>query len=89
MADLAERLAVDRRHRDAAWALCRADVEFIREDLAKRSVVDRVTDRIGEGATELADEALEYAERRPYMAGGIAAAVLWVVYRFLFGSDDD
>ena len=89
MTNLAEQLAIDRRQRDAAWALCRADVRFIREDLAERSISDRITDRISEGASELADEAVEFAERKPYVAGGIAAAGLWVAYRLFFGSDDD
>ena len=87
MASLEQQLRKDRAQRDAAWALCRADVDFIQEDLQARSIGTRVADRVSEGALELADEATQYAEQNPYKAGGITAGVILFAYISLFRSD--
>ncbi|WP_126172875.1 hypothetical protein [Altericroceibacterium xinjiangense] len=75
MKHLATQLAADRRTRDAAYALCKTDIAFIREDLQERSVKDRALDRAKDGAMEVADEARTFAEDNPYKtAAGVAAA---------------
>ncbi len=56
------RLAEDRALRDAALEVFSTDLRFIRQDLRARSVGKRVTDRIGDSAMEIVDEAVDYAE---------------------------
>jgi hypothetical protein len=73
------------------------DLRFIRQDLHARSVGKRVTDRIGDSAMEIVDEAIDYAEaNRGYVAASAAAIVLWFARAPLlnglariFGFDDD
>jgi hypothetical protein len=75
---LARQLAEDKALRDAALALFKADLRFIRNDLDRRGVGERVTDRLGDGARELADDALDYATaHKGVVATAIAAVILW------------
>lgn len=77
---LAHQLAEDKALRDAALALFKADLRFIRNDLDRRGVGERVADRLGEGARDLADDALDYATaHKGVVAAAAAAAVLWFV----------
>jgi hypothetical protein len=91
------RLAEDRKLRDAALEVFSTDLRFIRQDLHARSVGKRVTDRVGDSAMEIVDEAIDYAEaNRGYVAAFAAAIVLWFARAPLlnglariFGFDDD
>jgi hypothetical protein len=75
---LANELARDRATRDAALAVFRADLAFIREDLGARGIGGRLTDRIGESAKDMLDDAVDYAEEnRGMVAAAVAALVLW------------
>jgi len=72
------RLAADRKLRDAALEVFSTDLRFIKQDLHARSVGKRITDRIGDSAMEIVDEAVDYAEaNRGYVAAAAAAIVLW------------
>ena len=78
MSGLETRLAEDRQLRDAALEVFSADLRFIRQDLRARSVGKRITDRIGDSAMEIVDEAVDYAEaNRGSVAAAVAAIVLW------------
>ncbi|MBO0750313.1 MAG: hypothetical protein J2O44_07800 [Porphyrobacter sp.] len=78
MSDPAARLAEDRKLRDAALEVFSTDLRFIRQDLRARSVGQRITDRIGDSAMEMVDEAVDYAEaNRGRVAAAVAAIVLW------------
>ena len=95
--DIATRLAVDARTRNAALALCKTDIAFIKEDLRERSIKERATDRVKEGAMDIADEAMDYTEQNPKkVAGGAAALVVLLAGKpmaegiaWLFSSDRD
>jgi hypothetical protein len=95
--ELEVRLAEDRKLRDAALEVFSADLRFIKQDLHARSVGKRITDRIGESALEVVDEAVDYAEaNRGYVAAAVAAIVLWFTRAPLlnglariFGLDDE
>lgn len=97
MSDLEARLAEDRKLRDAALEVFSADLRFIRQDLHARSVGQRITDRIGDSAMEIVDEAVDYAEaNRGSIAAAVAAVVLWFARAPLlnglsriFGLDDE
>ena len=78
MNPLEVRLAEDRALRDAALEVFSTDLHFIRQDLHARSVGKRITDRIGDSAMEIVDEAVDYAEaNRGKIAAAVAAIVLW------------
>jgi len=78
MSDLEHRLAEDRALRDAALALFKADLAFIRTDLREKGLGARLADRVGEGTREMVDDAVDYAEtHKGWVAAGIAAVVLW------------
>lgn len=72
------RVAEDRALRDAALEVFSTDLRFIRQDLRARSVGKRITDRIGDSAMDIVDEAVDYAEaNRGSIAAAAAAIVLW------------
>lgn len=76
---LEQQLREDRMLRDAARAIVEADVANLKASLAKRSIPDRIADRIGEGAHDALDEAAELAtEHKGLIAAAIAAAILWL-----------
>ena len=78
MNPLDARLAEDRALRDAALEVFSADLRFIREDLHARNIGQRITDRIGDSAMDILDEAVDYAEaNRGRVAAAAAAIVLW------------
>jgi len=79
MSGLADELAQDRALRDAALAVFRADLAFIRQDLQTRGVGGRVADRLGDSARDMLDDAVDYAEEhRRMITAAIAAIVLWL-----------
>ena len=75
---ISHQLAEDRAMRDAALALFKADLGFIRNDLEQRGIGERVADRLGESTREMADDALDYAaDNKGVVATAIAAVILW------------
>jgi hypothetical protein len=76
--ELERRLREDRALRNAAWALFEADIAHLRASLAGKSISSRIVDRIGEGASDVLDEAMEVADNnKGVIATLIAAIVLW------------
>lgn len=92
-ADLEQRLREDRVLRNAARALFEADIAHLRASLAGKSISSRIVDRIGEGASDVLDEAMEVADNnKGVIATLIAAIVLWFARHpliDLFTDDDD
>lgn len=79
---ISRQLAEDKALRDAALALFKADLRFIRNDLDRRGLGERVADRLGEGARELADDAMDYATaHKGVVATAAAAVVMWFARR--------
>jgi hypothetical protein len=75
---LSRQLAEDRALRDAALALFKADLRFIRNDLDQRGLGERMADRIGDSAKEFVDEAIDYAgNHKSVVTAAVAAVVLW------------
>jgi len=97
VSDLEHRLAEDRLLRDAALALFKADLAFIRGDLADKGVGARIAARLGEGTREMVDDAVDYAEaNRGKVAAAVAAVILWFArgpildsIARLFGDDEE
>lgn len=87
------RLREDRKLRDAALALVKADADHVRADLKRRGVGARLADRIGEGASDVLDEAVEVADtHKGVLATLIAAVILWFARNpilALFADPDD
>ena len=78
MSPLEVRLSEDRQLRNAALDVFSADLHFVRQDLHARSVGKRITDRIGDSAMDIVDEAVDYAEaNRGSIAAATVAIVLW------------
>jgi hypothetical protein len=76
--DLELQLREDRALRNAALALVRADLAHVRADLSARGVGSRIVDRIGEGAVDVFEEAVEVADNhRGALATLVAAIILW------------
>ncbi|MXO58805.1 hypothetical protein GRI89_04525 [Altererythrobacter salegens] len=92
-----QKLAEDKALRDTALSVFQADLRFIREDLSARSVAGRITDRLGDSALDMVDEAVDYAEHnKGRVAAAVAAAIVWIArtpilhgISHLFGLDDD
>ena len=89
---LERQLREDRALRNAARALFEADLANIKASLTGRSISSRIVDRIGEGAAEVLDEAIEVADNhKGVIATLIAAIVLWFARQpiiELFSGDD-
>lgn len=82
MSDLRRRLAEDRALRDAALALFKTDLAFIRGDLRDKGVGARLASRMGEGTRDLLDDGVDYAAaNKGKVAAVIAAAGLWFARR--------
>ena len=79
MSDILEReMREDRLLRDAARALVAADIAQLKASLAARSIPERIGDRIGEGATDVLDEAVAVADdHKGVIATLIGAIILW------------
>ena len=86
-------LREDRALRNAARAVVMADLAHVRADLTSRGVGARIFDRIGEGAVDVFEEAVEVADNhRGALATLIAAVVLWFARHplmALFSDEDD
>lgn len=91
--ELELQLREDRAVRNAAKALLSADVAHLRASLTSRSISTRIFDRIGEGAADVFDEAVEVAEdHKGVLATLLAAVVLWFARHpimALFSDEDD
>lgn len=75
---LERNLREDRLLRDAARALVDADIANLRATLAERSIPSRIADRIGEGATDVLDEAVAVADdNKGVIATLVGAIILW------------
>ena len=75
---LERQLREDRALRNAARALFDADIAHLKASLSGKSISSRIVDRIGEGASEVLDEAMEVADNhKGVIATLIAAIVLW------------
>jgi len=82
VSEFRHRLAQDRALRDAALALFKADLAFIRTDLKDKGVGARLATRMGEGTRDMVDDAVDYAEsNKGKVAAVIAAAILWFARR--------
>jgi hypothetical protein len=79
MSEILEReMREDRLLRDAARALVEADIAQLKASLAARSIPERIGDRIGEGATDVLDEAVAVADdHKGVIATLIGAIILW------------
>jgi hypothetical protein len=78
MSKLDRQLAEDRALRDAALAVFKADLAFIRTDIRERGLGTRLADRLGEGTRDMVDDAVDYAEANSgVVAAGALAVILW------------
>ena len=76
--ELEQQLREDRALRNAARALFEADIAHLRASLAGKSISTRIVERIGEGAAEVLDEAIEVADNnKGVIATLVAAIILW------------
>jgi hypothetical protein len=77
-APLDARMREDRLLRDAALGLVKADAAQVRADLANRGVGARIVDKIGEGAVDVFEEAVEVADdHKGVLVTLVAAVLLW------------
>lgn len=87
-----KQMEADRALRDAALALVKRDIEFLKNDLSASSLGERAKVRFGEGASDIYNSALETAEtNKGALAAIVAALVLWFMRTPLGNvlSDDD
>lgn len=86
-------LRQDRALRSAARALFHADLAHLRANLSGKSISSRIIDRIGDGAADVLDEAMDVAENhRGAIATLVAAIVLWFARHpimALFSTEDE
>lgn len=76
--DIDRQLREDRALRNAARAILDADVAHLRASLVGKSIGSRIVDRIGRGAADVFDEAVEVADsHKGALATLLAAVVLW------------
>lgn len=91
--DLDFQLREDRAMRNAARALVEADLANLRASLSGKSIGSRIVDRIGEGAADVFDQAVEVADdHKGALATLVAAIILWFARHpiiALFTDDDE
>jgi hypothetical protein len=79
---LARQLKEDRAMRNAAFTLFRSDLEQIRQNLKHRGLGTRLADRMGEGAADMMEDAVDYAsENRGKISAIVLSAALWLARR--------
>jgi len=76
MKSMDQQLAEDRALRDAALRLVKADVGFIRQDLAERGPGGRIVDRVSDATIDTVDDAVDYAQEHRVMVIGAAIAIV-------------
>ena len=94
--DLA-RLAEYRALRDEAWAVVRADLDALQDDLTAHGIGERIKDRAADEAQQAWDQARDIAsEHKGVVAGTFLALVAWLLrgpigdaLSALFGDDED
>ncbi len=74
--ELARRMKEDRRLRNAALALVKADVAQLRTELSAKKLGSRVIDRVSEGAVDVFEEAVDVAGSNRAVLGTLIAAIL-------------
>ena len=93
MAGTRQQLREDRLLRDAALAVVKGDIARIRSDLEGRNIGERALHRLGDGASELLDQASEKAADNKGVVALLAGAIVLWFARFpileLFGFDTD
>lgn len=101
MSPMKLRLIEDRAMRDAAKAIVKADVEFLKADVQEKGVGSRMMDTGSDYARTIADGAMELVEDNRGTATGLftlgaGALAAWFfreeltdLVMGLFGSDDD
>ncbi len=78
MSRIYNRLLQDRALRDAALQLVKTDISVIRSEMSARSPGARLADRVSEGAMDMLDEAVDYAQDNPgKLAAGVGVIALW------------
>lgn len=93
--DLEHQLRADRATRDAARALWSADIANLRANWSGKSLSDRIVSRIGDGANDVLEEAIEVADNhKGVIATLVAAIILWfardpILDAVGLGSDED
>lgn len=76
--DLRARMVADRRLRDSAKALLVADYEFLKGDIERKGISQRIFGRITDSAVEVYDEAVEVAaDNKGALAALVAAIFVW------------
>lgn len=80
MPNLKQQLAADRAMRDAAKRVVEADVEFIKGDIERQSIGERVKLRAEDGALEAA----EFAEANPVQVGTGLFFVIAGIFAWIF-----
>lgn len=71
-------LAEDKALRDAALSVFQADLKFVKEDIAARSVGGRIADRLSDSTLDMVDDAVDYASsNKGRFAATFAAIVVW------------
>ncbi len=83
MADLQHQLREDRALRNAAKRLVKADLGFLKGDMAEKGLGSRIAGRAKEGAAGIAENTAEYADENRIKVGaglaiGIAAFFGWI-----------
>lgn len=80
MPDLQHQLREDRALRNAAKRLVKADVAFVKGDVAQKGIGSRIAGRAKEGAAGMAENTADYAdENRAIVGTGVAIAIAAVV----------
>lgn len=80
MANLEQDLREDRMLRDAAKRLVKADIGFLKGDMAEKGIGARIADRAKDGAAEMADDAAHYAGTyRTEVGTGVVVAILAIL----------
>lgn len=78
MSDLADQLRQDRAMRDAARALVKTDIAYLKGEFGSKSIGARVAARVSEGATDLYEEAAGLAsDNKGILITLLAAVGLW------------
>ena len=78
MSDLKQQFREDRAVRDIARRNFEADLTHTKAALSPKNLMNRITDRVGEGTHDAIETAKEQADTNPGVIAGVAGAiVLW------------
>ena len=94
MSALEDQFHEDRAMRDAAKANFKVDIEHAKASLTGKSMTERFTDRISDGARDVFEQATETAEdHKGILAALVGAILIWFsrgpILELLGLSDDD